>query len=191
MNSVIVVEEYDPAWQEQFARLRDVYVSHLGHIVVGIEHVGSTSVPGLAAKPVLDIDLIVTDEGKLEEIIPILEGLGYQYAGDLGIKDRYMFRMPFVSVPVTGEGVVWPKHHLYCCIEGSVSLTNHLLLRNALRADVELATEYGRVKKELAATVADIDDYVEGKSAFIAGVLAREGVGMADLEDIVEQNRKK
>ncbi|MBN9399259.1 MAG: GrpB family protein ['Candidatus Kapabacteria' thiocyanatum] len=191
MNSAILIEEYDPAWQEQFTRLRDVYASHLGHLVIGIEHVGSTSVPGLAAKPVLDIDLIVTDEGKLGHVIPILEGLGYEYAGDLGIKDRYMFRMPSASVPMTGDGTVWPKHHLYCCIEHSISLTNHLLLRNALRADAELATEYGRVKKGLAAAVTDIDDYVEGKSAFIAGVLSREGIAEADIEDIAEQNRKK
>lgn len=191
MNGTILVEEYDPAWQEQFARLRDVYTSYLGHLIIGIEHVGSTSVPGLAAKPVLDIDLIVTDEGQLERIIPILERLGYQYAGDLGIKDRYMFRMPSASVPSTGEGTTWPKHHLYCCIEGSVSLTNHILFRNALRADAELVKEYGRVKKELAASTADIDDYVEGKSAFIGSVLAREGIGLADLEDIAEQNRKK
>lgn len=191
MNTVIHIEEYDPAWQDQFARLRDVYVSHLGHLVIGIEHVGSTSVPGLAAKPVLDIDLIVTDEGRLEEIIPILERLGYRYAGDLGIKDRYMFRMPSSSVPMTGESMVWPKHHLYCCIEGSISLRNHLLLRDALRADAELAREYGRVKKDLAATVAGIDDYVEGKSSFIGRILAREGIDPADLDDIAEQNRKK
>ncbi len=191
MKRTIRIEEYNPLWQGQFEELKAIYSKYLGDAIKRVEHVGSTAVPGLAAKPVLDIDLVITDEKKLTAIIPVLEKIGYQFMGEMGIKDRYSFKACSESTPVTGMQKKWPAHHLYCCLENSSSLNNHLLLRNALRADPVLAKEYGRLKKMLAETKEDMDDYVEGKSDFIAKILLMEGVLKSDVDEISRQNRTK
>lgn len=191
MESNIRIEEYNPMWKDQYEALKNVYSVYLGNSIQNIEHVGSTAVPNLAAKPILDIDLVIADEGKLQEVIPVLECLGYKYMGDMGIKDRYAFQAISELTPITGFDSIWPGHHLYCCLANSVSLSNHLLLRNALRKDTELAKEYAQLKKKLANTVNDIDSYVEGKSDFIAKILLQEGVLISDVGDIGFQNRKK
>lgn len=96
--------------------------------------------------------------------------------GDLSIKDRYAFKPVSEWSPDDHSGTIWPKHNLYCCIQGSISLANHLLFRNALRTDPALAQQYGELKKSLALATTDIDVYIEGKSAFIARVLQHAGI---------------
>ncbi len=160
----VVVVPYDPAWPAAFARLRDRLAAALGERAVGIEHVGSTAVPGLDAKPIVDIDVVVRPERPLAEIVDALAALGYRYLGDLGIHGREAFRAP--------AGL--PRHHLYVCPAGSAALTAHLALRDVLRADPELAAQYGALKRELAARYRDDRDaYAEGKTHFITGVLLR------------------
>jgi GrpB-like predicted nucleotidyltransferase (UPF0157 family) len=188
---MITVVDYDTSWPQQFQKIRSVLDDALRNIPIAIEHVGSTSVPGLAAKPVLDIDIVVEDKIQLNKVIPIVVLLGYQFAGDLGIKDRYAFKANSNQSPVDGAATVWPKHNLYCCIQGSISLSNHLLFRDALRSSPALAAEYGELKKRLADATDDIDVYVESKSAFIAGVLATQGIKAAHIEEVIAQNKKK
>ncbi|MDR3695304.1 GrpB family protein [Mucilaginibacter sp.] len=187
----IKVAAYDPQWPEQFKALKSVYLDALASQTIKIEHIGSTAVPGLAAKPILDIDIVVADEIQLDKVIPAITLLGYQFMGDLGIKDRYAFKPVSELSPDDHSGTIWPKHNLYCCIEGSVSLANHLLFRNALRTDPALAQQYGELKKSLAFTATDIDVYIEGKSAFIARVLQQAGIQPEHVADIVNQNKKK
>ncbi|KQC00678.1 GrpB family protein [Pedobacter sp. Hv1] len=187
----IEIAAYNPVWKDQFEELKNVYALYLKDIVKGIEHVGSTAVPGLAAKPVLDIDLVIDNETKLQKVISVLTGLGYEFRGDLGIKDRYAFRANSIATPNTGTHQAWPKHHLYCCIANSVSLNNHLTLRNALRADPTLRIEYDQLKKDLANATTDMEVYIEGKSDFIAKVLSQNGLAMSEIEDIIKQNLKK
>lgn len=192
MKRVITVVDYSNNWPAQFNELKEVYVRFAGSIVEGIEHVGSTAIPGLAAKPILDIDLIVAGESQLKLLIPVLASIGYQYAGDLGIPDRYAFKAVSNQSPDDGSGRIWPEHHLYCCIANSISLTNHLLFRDMLRKHPELKDEYGALKKKLAGEVVDdIDRYVEGKSPFIAMVLTQAGITSTAIEDIIKQNKKK
>lgn len=181
-NNPIVIDEYSPGWQRAFAQLEEVYRSRLGSYVVGIEHVGSTSVEGLPAKPVLDIDLIIEDRGMLPPVVAVLEELGYQHAGDLGIPGREAFRR------ISGE--TWPAHNLYVCLAGSISLKNHLAFRNYLRSHPDKAKSYGELKRRLAAEHPhDIDAYVEGKTKFITGVLKEMGFDAAALDDITRQNK--
>ena len=131
---VIRVEEYDPAWADAFLRLRDEYETALrgaGVPVEGIEHVGSTAVPGLAAKPVVDVDIVVR-----EEVVPrasdVLVGLGFAPLGEQGIPQRWAFRAP--------EHL--PSTHTYVVVQGSLGLRNHLAVRDLLRADPALRDEY-------------------------------------------------
>ena len=164
----VFVVPYDPAWPHTFAALRDRLAPVLGELAVGIEHIGSTAVPGLAAKPIVDIDVVIRYAEDFEEIAQRLAALGYRHLGDLGIVGREAFRSP----------PHLPRHHLYVCASGAAPLRAHLALRDALRADPELATAYEGLKRELAERYRDDrDSYTEGKSTFITAVLIRERRG--------------
>jgi GrpB-like predicted nucleotidyltransferase (UPF0157 family) len=83
--ALVVVVDYDPAWPATFARLRERVVEVLGPLAVAVEHVGSTAVPGLAAKPIVDLDVVIADRGDLPEVVRRLRPLGYRHEGDLGV----------------------------------------------------------------------------------------------------------
>ncbi len=164
----VEVVPYDPAWPATFEALRDRLAPALRELAVGIEHVGSTAVPGLDAKPIVDIDVVIRHAGDFEATAQRLASLGYLHLGDLGIVGREAFRAPAGS----------PRHHLYVCASGSTALQAHLTLRDALRADPALAAGYGALKRDLAREYRDDrDSYTEGKTAFIRTVLldVREG----------------
>ena len=179
MNPVVVVD-YDSGWPGQFEALRASLLEAVGELAVAIEHVGSTSVPGLAAKPVIDIDVVVRGED-VATAIERLEAVGYEHRGDLGIAQREAFRRP--------EGSV--AHHLYVCPEGSPALANHLAVRDYLREHAGAARDYGDLKKRLAREHAtDIDGYIEGKSEFLLGILGEMGFSSDRLSDIERMNRR-
>jgi GrpB-like predicted nucleotidyltransferase (UPF0157 family) len=158
----VIVVPYDPAWPAAFALLRDRLAPVLGELAVGIEHVGSTAVPGLDAKPIIDIDVVIHHADDLPDVTARLATLGYTHLGDLGIVGREAFR----ATPDL------PRHHLYVCAAGAATLQAHLSLRDALRADADLAGVYALLKRGLAERHRDDRDaYSEGKSAFIASVL--------------------
>ncbi len=158
----VVVVAYDPAWQGTFLRIRERVGAALGELAVGVEHVGSTAVPGLDAKPIVDVDSIVRGPEDVEEAIRRLARIGYLHLGDLGIAGREAFRAPSDL----------PRHHLYLCAVGTPELRAHLAFRDALRSDPTLAERYAALKRELAAKHRDDRDaYTEGKSVFIGAVL--------------------
>ena len=164
----VVVVPYDPGWPATFALLRDRIAASLGELAVGIEHIGSTAVPGCDAKPIIDIDVVVRTDGHVADAVRVLGELGYVHLGDLGIAGREAFRAPMQL----------PRHYLYVCPAGSPTLRAHLALRDALRHDPALAAAYGALKRELAVRYRDDRDaYAEGKSPFIRAVLreVREG----------------
>ena len=175
----IVVAPWDPAWPERFAEIRDTIAPVLRDVARAIEHVGSTSVPGLAAKPVIDLDVIVAGEDDLPEAIARLGTLGYEHLGELGIPGRHAFRRP--------PGTI--RHNLYVCVDGCESLRNHLAVRDHLRAHAETAARYAALKETLAAEGIGIDEYVERKTAFLAGILRAEGFDEAALQRIEDANR--
>ncbi len=162
----IVISDYDPDWPSRFASLASAVSNALGPVLLRIEHVGSTSVPELAAKPIIDIDAVVRP-ADVPEAIRRLATIGYTHAGDLGIPGREAFSTPDSL----------PAHHLYVCPINSPALAEHLQFRDALRADPVLATEYAQLKRNLAARFAsDREGYCDAKTEFIRGVLARQVV---------------
>jgi GrpB-like predicted nucleotidyltransferase (UPF0157 family) len=175
----IEVVPYDPAWPARFERVRAMLAPALGEVAVAIEHVGSTSVPGLAAKPIIDIDVVVASSDDVPEAIARLGTLGYRHLGDLGIAGREAFRRP--------DGL--PSHNLYVCPAGIESLRNHLTVRDHLRSHPESREAYGALKLRLATEVDSIDDYVERKSAFLLGILEAEGFDADAIERIRAANR--
>jgi GrpB-like predicted nucleotidyltransferase (UPF0157 family) len=176
----VEVVPYDPRWPQQFAEVRNDLVAALeGVEVVAIEHVGSTAVPGLAAKPRLDIDVVVP-RARVRAATAALEAAGYTLLGDLGITDRYAFRAPDEA----------PRRNVYLAVEGCLALRNHLALRDVLRRDAPLRDEYGRLKLDLATRdYGDLEQYVVDKSPMIQRILAAAGLDAGERKAIDAMNR--
>lgn len=176
-NNPIVVVPYDPAWPIVFRALQAVYVAHLGGLAKAVEHVGSTAVPGLAAKPTIDIDIVIPTDTPLLTVVESLRDLGYRHNGDQGVPGREAFsRNGLEDVPRDGSGRKWPSHHLYVCDENSIELRRHLLFRNWLRSDVQRVLRYSALKHHLAEIHRDDRDmYCDAKTDFIEAAL-REAI---------------
>jgi GrpB-like predicted nucleotidyltransferase (UPF0157 family) len=173
----IEVVPYDPEWERTFDALRRILRHALGEIGVGVEHVGSTAVPGLAAKPIVDLDVVIPSRESLPIAVLRLAAIGYRHQGDLGVSGREAFERDASDVPRDRRGSIWPPHHLYVCAADSPELRRHLLFRDWLRRHREAATGYGRLKRQLAETHRfDREGYTKAKSEFIEAVL-REAVG--------------
>ena len=161
----IEVVEWSAHWGEQFDEVAAVLREALAGLEsAAVEHVGSTSVPGLAAKPILDIDVVV-DGDDVPAAIAALESVGYVHRGDLGVTGREAF---FAPDP--------PRRHVYVCTAGTTNVRNHVAVRDTLRAHDELRDAYASAKRALAAEPGmDIDTYVAGKSAVLQQVLKVSG----------------
>jgi GrpB-like predicted nucleotidyltransferase (UPF0157 family) len=161
---VIQVVDYDPTWPRRFEQLRWEYADALaaaGVPVVAIEHVGSTSVPGLAAKPVIDCDIVVAEQD-VPAASETLVHLGFTPLGELGIPLRWAFKEPG---RLAGTNT-------YVVVDGCLSLRNHLAVRDILRSDPVLREEYAAVKRRVGAAAGDIDEYGRGKNAIVQRILA-------------------
>ena len=162
----IVVVDHDPAWAEWFETLRAHLWPAVADVALRIDHVGSTSVPGLAAKPIIDMDIVVADESRIRPVIERLRPLGYRWIGDLGVPGREAFRLD--------GGAEVPAHHLYLVVEDNKAHLDHWLLCDVLRSDPDARRRYAELKRENAAAAdGDIDVYVAGKAALVAELLTR------------------
>jgi GrpB-like predicted nucleotidyltransferase (UPF0157 family) len=163
MQHLIEIRDYDPHWGKAFDELRAKLSAALGSLAVEIEHVGSTAVPGLPAKPIIDIDVVVESEAAFAAVREKLALAGYVYEGDLGISGRHAFE---ATDPA-------PAHHLYVCARDNAELRRHLAFRDYLRAHPDAAGEYGAMKYRAAAEAgADRAAYGAAKREFIEGILA-------------------
>ena len=178
----VEVCEYNPAWPEQFRLIKE----NLEHILrdtpyIRIEHVGSTSVPGLCAKPVIDIDIIITQE-QLQAVVAAFEKDGsYFYEGDRGIPERY-------SVKHTDE-TICPKRNVYICIDGCQALRNHLAVRDLCRQDAKARERYAQKKRGLSTREwKDVDEYATAKTEVLNWVLNRAGFATKELKEIAVVN---
>lgn len=164
MNDRVTIVPYDPDWPRRFSEeCRALAAVFAGREAV-IEHVGSTAVPGLGAKPVIDIMVGVPVLVEVERRIPALEAAGYEYVQEYErqLSDRRYFRKPRRG----------PRaFHLHCVVTGSDFWIRHLAFRDDLRTHPESAAAYYNLKRELAGRVSK-GEYTEAKSAFIEGVLA-------------------
>ena len=168
MPRPVIIVDYDPHWPDLFEELRAPVVAAMGDLIVIVEHVGSTAVPGLAAKPIIDMDVVVPSDADISEAIGRLATLGYVHRGDLGIPGREAFISP------AGK----PRHHLYVCALGSEELRRHRSFRDHLLTHPEDATAYGALKKAAALRFAeDRAAYTEAKTGFVEAVLQRASSG--------------
>ena len=156
----VIVLPYDAAWKTAFEAIKGQLERAVGDLVISIEHVGSTSVEGLSAKPCIDIDVVIEDYGVFEEVVRRLADMGYIHEGDLGIPDREAFcysAKPHLM-----------SHHLYVCPRYSRELHRHITFRDYLRSHPEAVKQYGTVKEEGARLFPDdIEGYIAHKTPCI------------------------
>ena len=165
MPQHVVVKEYDIAWESEFkaeaARLKSVLGGNCAHI----HHIGSTSVPGLAAKPIIDIMPVLYDLSAADGLAAEFERLGYEYLGEFGIPGRRYMRK--------GGDERTHQVHMFC-ISDSYNIYRHLAFRDYLRAHPDVRDAYAALKKELAEKYPyDIEAYCDGKARFVESVQSK------------------
>jgi GrpB-like predicted nucleotidyltransferase (UPF0157 family) len=143
-----IVVEYDPAWASEFEAISSVLASALGPLATAIHHVGSTSIPGMCAKPILDIDIEMAPGAGIDAVSGVLATLGYTYEGEMGIVDRHAYRRLSPGVPYSELRPVWMEQHVYACPARSVEMARHLKFRDRLRASADLRHEYRELKDQ-------------------------------------------
>ena len=161
-SPAIVVMDYDPAWAERFRREAAKIRAALGEAALAIEHIGSTSVPRLAAKPIVDILVVVEDSGDEASYVPALESAGYVLrVREPDFDEHRMFRTPEKDV------------HLHVFSAGSPEIERYLLLREQLRENEEDRELYARTKRELASrNWPSMQHYAEAKTGVIEAIIA-------------------
>ncbi len=162
----VVVSDYDPAWKGWFEEIRATIWPAVEGVALRVEHVGSTAVPGLSAKPIIDTDIVVASEQDVPAAIEALASIGYRWRGDLGVAGREAFFHPDDS-PL-------PSHNPYLVVEDNKAHVDHWLLREVLREDPEARSRYDTLKRQNARDAErDMDYYVAAKAAFVAELLTR------------------
>jgi GrpB-like predicted nucleotidyltransferase (UPF0157 family) len=166
-RGVVEIVPYDPRWPTLFEATAAELRAAIGGSIIAIHHVGSTSVPNLYAKPVLDVLVSVTDFDAALELVPDIEALGYVFRRDEEIEDRHYFRRGSDSART---------HHLSLATPSARHHIDTLAFRDALRRDTGLASRYADLKLELARRFPrDRESYINGKTDFVVGVLRDVG----------------
>ena len=156
----VVVLPYEIAWQSAFQKIKSEIEEAVSDLIIGVEHVGSTSVEGMSAKPCIDIDVIIKDDSVFSAVADRLKAIGYIHEGDLGIKDREAFK--YLDKPHL------QTHHLYVCPQYSEELHRHMVFRDFLRSNAEAVKKYSAIKEKAAELFPDdIDQYIKYKTPCI------------------------
>ncbi|QYR19670.1 GrpB family protein [Paenibacillus sp. sptzw28] len=161
-GGLIKLADYSPAWPKLFESERELIAGAVHGRVLDIQHIGSTSVPGMAAKPIIDIGVAVEQFELAAALVPALEAVGYVYRGENGCPRRHYFV----------KGAPLRTHHLHMLEIESADWRNHLAFRRLMRTEPEAAQAYMRLKRELAVLhETDRNAYQEGKSGFITRMI--------------------
>lgn len=172
----IVITDYNPDWPTWFAQVHEYVWPAVDGLALRIEHVGSTAVVGLAAKPIIDVDIVVAHGDLIEATIERVTAIGYEWVGDLGLPGREAFS-------AVSENRL-PEHHLYLVVANNRPHEDHWLLRDLLSEDAGASARYAAVKRENARVSAgDLTVYTARKAAFVAELLrsARQQRGLAEV----------
>ncbi len=173
----MLLQEYNAGWIEDFNEIKKILTKALLHLKVSIEHIGSTSVPSLASKPIIDIDVVFDKPTTVfDEIKMRLEKIGYYHNGNQGVPGREVFKRNKAA----GEHEVldFIVHHLYVCPADSEELQKHILFRDYLIANEEASVQYQKLKYEIAKEAnQDRKKYAQLKEAkarkFVTTIIAK------------------
>lgn len=162
----VYLEPYDPRWPVEFARESARVASVLGDVLFAIHHIGSTAIPGIRAKPIIDILAVVSDVSALDGRVEKMESLGYEAMGEFGMVGRRYFRKDDAAGNRT--------HQIHAFQLGSPQIHRHLAFRDFMRAHPDCAERYDTLKRRLAELhPSDVSGYTDGKDEFIAEMDAR------------------
>lgn len=175
----MLIQEYKESWIADFKKIREVLDETLKNLNVSIEHIGSTSVPESAAKPIIDIDVIIDNYESFSAVKSALENIGYYHNGNQGVENREVFKRTKLFNHNVLDSIT---HHLYVCPIAGEELKKHILFRDYLIANADARIEYQNLKYEIAEQAnQDKKSYAELKEVlareFIAGVIEKAGKG--------------
>ena len=175
----VQVLPYDPRWREWFREIRNQLWAQVSDLALDIVHVGSTSIEGMGAKPIIDIDIVVPDMGDFDEIVSRLGRIGYVHQGDLGVKGREVFGLDYRHKHA---------HNLYMVAVDSTAYRNHVLLKKHLAENPEAFRRYNDLKMGLAESSKSREDYWRSKTLLILDFLEAEGMSRDELDSIRDDN---
>lgn len=169
----IEIVPYTPQWKTEFNKIKEMIHSYISDFIISIEHVGSTSVEGLSAKPIIDLDVVIENYTILPSIIERLNAHGFKHEGNFGIEGREAFKRTYEDGHM--------KYHLYVCPKDGKGYIEHIAFRDYLRANEESRKEYEELKKKLADKYRnDRDSYGNNKTEFIKRILEKAIVRGSD-----------
>jgi GrpB-like predicted nucleotidyltransferase (UPF0157 family) len=157
----VEVLPHNPGWRDEFERESKQVALALGENAIAIHHIGSTAIPNIYAKPVIDLLVEVNDITQVDNCAAAMEALGYESMGEFGIPSRRYFRKDNESGVRT--------HHVHIFEGGSSQVERHLAFRDYMIAHPKAAQQYSDLKRELVKTLdlSDIEGYMDGKDEFI------------------------
>lgn len=162
----VFVQAYDPTWPDKFARQSLIVSEALGPAVVAIHHIGSTSIPGIHAKPIIDMLVEATSVEKLDRRNQAIIALGYEALGEFGIPGRRYYRKDNTAG--------YREYQVHAFAVGSPEIERHFAFRDFVAAHPAVARQYAELKQRLAIDYpADIEGYSAGKDAFMKEMIAR------------------
>lgn len=167
---VIVLDQHNPAWAREFAREAERLTRAFGDLLLDLHHIGSTAIPGLFAKPVIDmLAVVVPSVDAIDTRGEAFRVLGYQVMGEFGIPGRRYFRKD--------DSVGRRTHQVHAFARGSSEIPRHLDFRDYLRTHPVVAEAYGTLKQALAVKcLSDMQCYSDGKTAFIRDIEQRAAI---------------
>ena len=168
----LTIADYDPRWPALYTEERERIVAAIGSWVADIQHVGSTAVPGLAAKPIIDIMVAIQREDEMLCCITPLVKSGYECMGEYGIPGRIFFRK-LTDTPEPGQmhAGVARTHHLHMFPAGHLDWDRHVAFRDYLRSHLDTLRDYETLKRDLASQFpTDMEAYTDAKTDFIRGI---------------------
>jgi len=164
----IIVVPYDKRWLNEFEKIRDEVLPVIYNDIISIEHVGSTSVPGLWAKPIIDMNIII-ENTMLPVVIEKLSSIGYEHEGNLGIEGREAFMYSDKSHLM--------QHNLYVCSKDSAEHKRQMAFRDYLRSHPQDCLNYSEIKIEMSKKYThDIDSYIKGKEPVVMEIYLKCGI---------------
>jgi GrpB-like predicted nucleotidyltransferase (UPF0157 family) len=164
LSSSVGLADYDPKWPILYEEEKSSILGVIGDFIVDIQHIGSTAVPGLGAKPIIDIMVAICHLALIEKCVQPLQTIGYEYLGEYGIPGRHYFRKP--------PGHPHSTHHVHVVERESDFWEQHILFRDFLRVHSDEAQRYYELKRELAAKFAsDRHAYTDAKAVFIESMV--------------------
>jgi GrpB-like predicted nucleotidyltransferase (UPF0157 family) len=174
MSEPVVIVDYNPGWPTIYEEEKALVLAAIGEYIEEIHHVGSTAVPGLGAKPIIDMMIGIPDLALVEKCVQPLQSLGYEYLGEYGIPGRHYFRKP----PGPFASFAQRTHHIHMMETNHSEWRKHTLFRDYLRTHPEDAHQYEELKRELAVKFgSDRDAYTDAKTPFIEAILVKAALG--------------